>query len=333
MAAGDSILLCKGGSFTSSGVRLANYKCSADKPCTIGSYRSDGPAPIINATANGLNFQDGGNADHDEGYVVKDLNLVGSGTGFGIFLFNDVDHVTVDGVTIESFNIGMYSAGANPPNPGANRINEFVVLKNSVIKNNPGSGWLGGGNGITIENNKFHNNGSGKKIFNHNVYASNGKDWVIKGNDIYQSTMVEGRCQGTSLVIHGVVEDLLIENNNIREDVGASAQTCWGIAVDPGYAAEESFSRVVIKGNTVANVGNMGIGCASCTDVWIVDNKIIHEQNFGFTAISVPNRKEDTVKSDRVLVADNDIVLTGPKKTGVKLPAVGLSRQYNNNVH
>ncbi|MBF6651085.1 right-handed parallel beta-helix repeat-containing protein, partial [Methylobacter sp. BlB1] len=104
--AGDSILLCRNGTFTSSFPRLFNQHCALDAPCTLADYIPPRIAPtsarlpvIKSSGANGvLNFQDGGNADHDEGYVVRNLSLKGNGTGNGIFLFNDVDYVTIEGV-------------------------------------------------------------------------------------------------------------------------------------------------------------------------------------------------------------------------------------------
>ncbi|WP_051299849.1 right-handed parallel beta-helix repeat-containing protein [Methylobacter luteus] len=338
--AGDAILFCRGGTFTSSYPRLFNQHCTADAPCTIADYippnaaastkSTNAKLPLItSSTSNGvLNFQDGGNADHDEGYVVKNLSLKGKGTGFGIFLFNDVDFVTVDGLTIDGFDIGMYSAGANAPNPGANRVNENIELRNSQIINNNGQGWLGGCNDCVIDNNKFTNNGFARKIFNHNIYigASNNFGITVSNNTLTKSTFVAGKCAGVSLVVHGVVNGLTIKDNTVFEDIGAAEQTCWGISVDPGYATEESFSNVLITGNKVTNVGNVGIGCASCTDLQILDNTITHSQDFGFTGIRTPVRTEDTVKSDRILITGNYIELLDPNhrgKQGIVVTATG----------
>ncbi|WP_442498877.1 right-handed parallel beta-helix repeat-containing protein [Methylobacter sp. sgz302048] len=324
--AGDSILFCRGGTFTSSFPRLFNQHCASDAPCTIADYIPPDVTPInaklpviINGNANGVfNFQDGGDADHDEGYVVRNLSLKGTGTGNGIFLFNDVDYVTIEGVTIDGFDIGIYSASANPPNPGANKVNDNIVLRNSTIINNKNQGWLGGCNDCVIDNNKFTNNGFGQKIFNHNIYISgaNNSGITISNNILNKSAFVAGKCAGVSLVVHGVVQDLTIKDNTVFEDIGAAEQACWGISVDPGYATEESFSNVIITGNKVTNVGNVGIGCASCTDLQILNNIITHSQDFSFTGIKVPVRAEDTVKSDRILITGNYIELQDPNQRG-----------------
>jgi hypothetical protein len=335
--AGDSLLLCRGGVFTSSYTRITNFNCKGYNPCTISDYYtpswlSSNP-PIINGNTYGaLNFQDGGNADHDEGYVVKNLSLKGIGSGYGIFLFNDVDYVTVDGVNIDAFSVGIFSARANTPNIGANQINENIALKNSIITNNSGQGWLGGCNNCAIDNNKFTNNGFAQKLLNHNLYASNSVNLKITNNELYQSALIDGLCQGVSMVVHGNVKDLVIRGNYVHEDVGAAAQTCWGIAVDPGYTIEESFTNIVIEENTVKNVGNLGIGCASCADTSILNNKIIHEQNFGFTAIAIPDRTEDTFKSDRAQISGNVIELTGANKLDVVVPDTGKFNVGSNSV-
>ena len=324
--AGDAILFCRGGKFTSSFPRLFNQHCASDAPCTIADYIPPDITPInaklpviISGNAKGVfNFQDGGDADHDEGYVVKNLSLKGEGTGNGIFLFNDVDYVTIDSVTIDGFDIGVYSAGANPPNAGANKVNENIALRNSQIINNKGQGWLGGCNDCVIDNNKFTNNGFAQKIFNHNIYISgaNNSGITISNNTLNKAAFVEGKCASVSLVVHGVVQNLTIKDNTVFEDIGAAEQTCWGISVDPGYAGEESFSNVIITGNKVTNVGNVSIGCASCTDLQILDNTITHSQNFSSTGIKAPVRAEDTVKSDRILITGNYIELQDPNKKG-----------------
>jgi hypothetical protein len=340
MNAGDSILFCRGGKFTSSYPRIYNLNFTASLPGTIADYTPASGAqelPIILGGLSGaLNFQEGGNADHDEGYEVKNLSIQGIGDGNGIFLFNDVDFVTIDGVIVDGFNIGVHSAAANAPNEGANRVNEHITLKNSQIINNKGQGWLGGGDYVEIDGNKFINNGFNEAIRNHNIYGAGFNHTVISNNELYKSAVIDGMCRGVSLVVHGVVDDLVIRNNWVHEDIGGAAPTCWGISVDPGYWTEESFNNIVISKNTVDNVGNKSIGCASCTNTWIIDNTIMHAQDFSATAISAPVRTEDLVKSARVLIGGNDVTLIDPNNRGkvaVVTPATDEFYQLGNAVH
>lgn len=344
--AGESILFCRGGTFTSSYPRLFNQNCTQDAPCTIADYippniaPTDAKLPIIKSSVSKgiLNFQDGGPADHDEGYIVKNLSLKGNGTGSGIFLFNDVDFLTIDNVIIDGFDIGVYSATANAPNPGANQVNENIILINSEIINNKGQGWLGGCNNCLIHNNKFINNGFSKKIYNHNIYISGRDNYgiTVSNNTLYKSAIVDGKCYGVSLVVHGVVQDLTIKNNTVYEDIGAAHPTCWGISVDPGYATEESFSNVIIVDNKVTNVGNVGIGCASCTDLRVLNNTVTHSQDFGFTAIRVPVRTEDIIKSDRIEITGNyiDLLDTNNRgKQGIVVPVTGDINNGTNEIY
>jgi len=337
--AGDAILFCRNGTFTSSYPRLYNSRCAADVPCTIADYISpnvpSGSAELPVITSSGtsgvLNFQDGGNADHDEGYVIKNLSLKGKGAGSGIFLFNDVDYVTIDNVIIDGFGIGIYSAGANTANAGANQVNENIELRNSVIANNGGQGWLGNCNDCVINNNKFTNNGFTRKLVNHNIYVSgsNNSGITIANNTLTQSALVGGKCAGVSLVVDGVLNGLTIKDNIIFEAIGAAEQACRGIsvnsAVNSAYTIEDPFSNVMIASNKVTNVGNVGIGCVSCTDVQILDNIITHSQDFGFTAISVPVQTKDVDKPSRILIAGNFIDLLDRNdigKQGIVAPAM-----------
>lgn len=84
--AGDAVSFCRNGTFTSSYPRLFNQKCTRTQPCAINDYIAPNTAyqtagsyklPIIQSIGvNGaLNFQDGGNADHVESYLVKNLFL------------------------------------------------------------------------------------------------------------------------------------------------------------------------------------------------------------------------------------------------------------------
>ena len=111
------------------------------------------------------------------------------------------------------------------------------------------------------------------------------------GNELYRSSWATtSSCAGTSLVVHGEHDNLLIEGNLVREDVGAAGQGCWGITVDPAYPNEaEGFTNVTVRGNTIINVGNTATGMESCADCVIENNVIVHEQDFQITGIAVPN--------------------------------------------
>ncbi|MEK7703746.1 MAG: right-handed parallel beta-helix repeat-containing protein, partial [Myxococcota bacterium] len=120
-------------------------------------------------------------------------------------------------------------------------------------------------------------------------------------------------------------DGLLIENNTVREDVGAAGQGCWGIAVDSGYATAESFRHLTVRGNTVVNVGNIGIGVNACEDCVLENNVIVSDQTFGSVAISVPDRDRgaDDLAMTRVTVRNNSVYTSASGSTGIRVEGEG----------
>ena len=301
---GQQYFFARGGSFQhSTNVRLSDVNSMRDNPILFDAYTpswasdSSNP-PIITVTAanvSAFDFQNGGNATHDEGYVIRNLDLRGSGKAqYGISLYNDVDYVVMENLSISGFAAGLQVGTANAPAAqGSDTSNDNYVLRNSKIFNNFGMGFLGSGDNFIIENNVFDNNGFAEAVFNHNIYVNsetNATNSVIRKNTLTHSTMVNGKCSGVSLVVHGATNGLLIENNRIQEDVGAVTGGCYGIAVDPGgYGHSEGFPGTVIRGNWVINVGNVGIGASACPNCVIENNVVIEEQaGIGFNGIMIP---------------------------------------------
>lgn len=330
MDAGDSVLFCRGGVFpVDKKTRIFNPACSAQGVCTIADYGDSfvsEPTLVVSDKRTALNFQDGGNADRDGGYLVKNLIITAKeyAKGKGVFVFNDVDDLTMENITINGLYMGMHLAGNNALG-SANGQNERFHLKNSVISNNAGQGFLGGCSDCVIEDNLFENNGYRTKIFHHNLYFNSPskhipvKNVIIRGNTLYKNAIVNGECTSTSLVVHGLVDDLTIENNIVKEDVGAASAYCWGISVDPGYKTEEAFHSIRITGNQLLNVGNVAIGCASCKDLVITKNIIVDDASVLRAGIKVPVRAEDKVKSSNVKVTENTVMLSHTKGVGVSI--------------
>jgi len=343
---GGGVYFCRGGRFNvTENVELFNPNCSADFQCIISDYLSSEiiseDKPEINSV-NGFtvfNFQDRGNADRDGGYIIKNIYLkTALPDRAGVSLYNDVDDVIMDGLIIDGFKWGVYSAGANTPNEGSNKINERIVLKNSKVINNSAQGWLGGCTNCIIESNYFDNNGYAAKILNHNIYMG-GKEFnsnvTIRNNTLKNSAIVNGECTGVSLVVHGNYENLIIEGNLILEQKGKAGTGCWGISVDPGWEwQEEAFYNVTIKGNIVVNTGNVGIGCASCVGGIIESNVIINDQPYKFSGIKVPVREEGNIKSSDIIIKGNNITLLGDPgliKAGIQIADINLQADIQGN--
>ena len=337
MSAGTSVLFCRGAEFeVSTATRLYNKNCNTESLCTIGSYGA-GDRPVINARGLGsyavFNFQDGGAPSKDGGYVLEDLMLLSDGTSaYGVTLWNDVDDVMIRNLHIQGFEVAVSSGTSNPiASSDVNGINDRITLKNSVIRGNSRQGLLLTCNDCLVEGNTFINNGFSEAKFNHNIYLSSTNNITIRGNYLYQSAIVNGKCEGVSLVGHGHMTNVLIENNVIEEDSGAVGGGCWGIAIDAGYNYEESFIGLVIRNNKIINVGGQAIGCSSCVDVVIEGNTIYDSAGTLWSGgIVVPNRKEDILKSSNVIISGNEILSSGGGSSGIVIGGESVFTVVNN---
>lgn len=340
LEAGDQILFAKGGAWTDASFsNIFNFNASAENPIIFDSYAPSwgGTAkPILTESRAGINlfnFADGGNADHDEGYTVRNLDLRGEGTGqWAIFAYNDADHITLDNLDISGFGIAIHCAGSNTPNPGADGQNQYMKVLNSTIINCYDQGFLGGGDYLQIENCYFENNGFSQSVLNHNIYVSSGNDVIIRNNELYQSAVVNGIADGVSLVVHGMHSNLLIEGNYIHEDPGYVNGNAWGIAVDPGgYGYPEGSTGLIIRGNFLENMFNTGIAITSCPGAIIENNIIINENASDFRAIVAPNRMrdDDDLLMTNLTVRNNSIYL---RNASIYSEAIEVGGEGSNHV-
>lgn len=341
LAPGDSIRFCRGGVWSvAAGTRWVNTACRANQRCVVADYAppwgsGDEARPRLERTdgAHGFALEDGGDAEHEEGYLFANLDLRSTtGLGNGFFLYNDIDDVEIRNVAIDGFAIGVHLAGSNPcsSDPACDGKNDRLVLRNASITNNVGQGWLGGSNGSQILDSYFEGNGT-TAVYDHNIYISGSsggptEGMVVRHNRLYRSALDgSGVCQAVSLVVHGEHHDLLIEGNEVWEDVGLAGQGCWGIAVDPGYGSAEGFVGVTIRGNRVENTGNTLIGVAACQDCIIEDNVVINRQSYGAIAIAAPDRAlgGGDLEQDAVVVRNNSIFLGDGGGTAILLGGQG----------
>jgi hypothetical protein len=338
---GAQILLARGGSFIGgdpSGTRqLSNFNASPSSPITVADYTpSWAPAnvkvPYIDSTADTIGafyFSEGGNADADGGYIIRNLEIKGGGAASsGIVMWNDVNDVLIDNLDIHDFGIGVNSAGSNAPNAGSNALNDRITLSNCYIHDNPSWGFGGGANDLIIENSRFWNNGFAEAIFDHNVYVAghveNGHSGIsnvtVRGNDLYHNSIINGQPSSVSLVVHGVVANLLIEGNTVREDADNTTPTSCGIEVDPGlYGTLEGFTNAVIRGNKVINAGGGGIGATSAPGIVIENNVVIFDNPTGAQGITIPDRARPSIAlADNQATIRNNSIYFGNAATGVK---------------
>lgn len=334
-APGDSVLFGRGCGWTNAGGLLQNTAGVASNPITIGAYTptwcdaaclAANPDPVLVDTRLFgtpnlaiLEFNNGGGAVSDGGYVVDGLDIRGSGitsgtTMWGIFLSGGVHDVTMQNMKITGTKIGIHCGLDN---------NTFQVL-NSVLTNNSEQGSLFSCNYSLIEGNTFINNGyaSGDDK-DHQLYigTENGNvGLTVRGNIFLQSSETGGYCRSPVLVHHGVSTGLVIEDNFIYQAPSTSVVSCYGIAADTGYATDESFTSIVIRGNVIVNAGSTSIGCTSCINPLIENNIIVNEVTmFANYPIAVPdgnrNSGGDAANTGAVIRNNSIYIAAGPTDT------------------
>jgi hypothetical protein len=133
----------------------------------------------------------------------------------------------------------------------------------------------------------------------------------------------------------GSGHDTSIEGNVVREDVGAAGRGCWGISVNTGYSSGEAFRNVVIRNNTVINVGNNAIGLNACENCLIENNIIIREQPEGGRGITAPlrDRQMNDLLMTNITIRNNTIFYaTDGSAQGIALGGEGTNHVSVSNV-
>ncbi len=338
MAPGGTIAFCRGGAFTvGENNRWVNARCQAGNRCIVRDYKptwgSDKTgAPIINVGSSErvFSFDNPAAPAHEEGYVFANLSLRGTGKGTGFFFYNDTDDVTICSTSFDRLAIGVHTEGSNP-GPGDTRNERIVVLGNRFT-NNTSFGYLGGCDNCVVQDNYFANNGS-QAVFDHNLYLGNGgnqgKPFVnmrVSGNELFRSTFIDGQCQGISFVVHGLYDNLLIENNYVHENIGEASGNCWGIVVDAGDSDYEGFRNVTIRGNRVENVGGEFIGLNACENCVVEDNVLVNTQPksdaFGIMAPD-RSREDPDVPMTAITVRNNSIFFGAGIGTAIRVGTEG----------
>lgn len=336
---GDAVRFCRGGAWDVAGfIRWTNDSCEASNPCIVSDYvpawgSGNEQRPKLRRLDGQHMFElaDSGNANHEEGYVFANFELLGAGvdSGAGFHLANDIDDVTIDNVLIRDFRHGVHLGSSQPcsgSDPECDGKNQRAVLKNSTILENSSQGWLGGSSGSQILDSHFEGNGT-VATFDHNIYISGSNNDLtdgmrVVGNTLYRSTLDDqGRCAAAPFVVHGKHANMVIENNWVEEEVGLARPGCWGIAVDTGYPDEEHFLNITIRGNHVINTGNIAIGVTSCVGCTIENNVVVHHQAHSIRAVAAPNRQrgsEDT-PLDAIVVRNNSVLIGSGSSGGTAI--------------
>jgi hypothetical protein len=319
LSANDRILFCNGGSWDltgASGYNWRNANSTASNRVSIGSYQPSWGAgtegrPILKLPPGNRAFDlDAGNLSPKAGYnffgiKIEGLNQPASPTGAspecnpithdkcpfeGFFFYNGITDITICDMDIEYVSIGAENAGGNNSEDDSG-----IIIRDSIIANNDGQGWLGGGTNNELDWNYFEQNGYNTANLDHHIYLSSGgaTGVLVKGNELYKNAHVSGgSCVGAMLVWHGLFGSATITGNLFREDNGGSAGGCYCIGGNPGYTSTEQFANMSVVGNVFKNCGGEGISMSACHNCSIKDNLFLADTSSGFEAIALTNDGE-----------------------------------------
>jgi hypothetical protein len=213
---------------------------------------------------------------------------------------------------IDGFTIGVHVNGSTG-------TNDFVTLQNSIVRNNRMNGLLLEASDVVIDGNQILSNGNDTCVsgcgtgegMTHGAYLgslSSVMHLQIRNNVFADNTVAKsgpdmGKCVAGPLVVHGQWTDVTIENNLMTQT--AATPGCYGVSVKPDYAGAEAMKQFVVRGNTIVNVGAIGIAIQSAPGILVENNVIVNLQNSAQTAIQVDrylNRESvDAVETDAVL--------------------------------
>lgn len=282
LPAGTRLLFARGGVWAGFTMSIENQQVTPDRPLVFDAYGT-GPAPWLKtATGNAVNLGGRwGNTTNDGGYMLRNLKLDGMGTAaWGLWLVQNVRHVTLDKVEVTGFEIGIHSSNGRPHGVTALTVRESRISRNSAM------GMLGAYSESVIENSLFEGNNFSGSPMNHAIYLGGGNGNVIRANQFIANSTVNGVCQGGNVTVHGLVDGLLIEGNTIRQQ--SATFSCYGFAVTTGYTTYEEFKNVVIRGNTVVNTGMTAIAANAAPGILVENNRVTNSQPTQQYSIWIP---------------------------------------------
>lgn len=326
LPAGSRVLFARGGAWINFAAVLRNLNATPAAPIVFDAYGT-GPIPTLKTAAgNGFRFGLWNDTQDDGGYVLRNLKLDGLGTAtWGVHAYAGVRGLLIENVEITGFELGLHlqNSAQGLTNP---------TLRNSRIFGNRGMGMLADGNGLVIEGNSFDRNASGT-VFDHAIYLNgSGRNGAIRNNTFTNNSVVNGVCTGGNVTVHGQWDGLVIENNTMSQV--ASAGGCWGFSVTAGYASAEWLRNVVVRGNTVTNLGGCGICATAAPGIVVERNKIINDQPTWQVGISVPvqTAAAGDDANGNAIVRDNVVCFSRPA-SGSAAANVGAATVNTGNVY
>ncbi len=270
LPAGAALFFNRGGAWNSSTTVLENPQTTAAAPLVFDAYGT-GPLPTFRQSSGNM-FHMGGNwnnTSNDGGYTFRNIKFDGLGTATWGFWFVH----TVRDVVIENSEITGFAIGINSNDSDAHGV-RGITLRNNNIHHNHDMGMLGHYNDLLIEGNLIEANNFSGSGFSHGTYLGGGNNITIRNNRYLRNSVVNGVCQGGNMTFHGQIDGLLIEGNRIEQD--AAAGGCWLMSITQGYATAEWFRNTVVRNNRLINGGNNAMNAQSAPGILVEGNVIIN---------------------------------------------------------
>lgn len=317
LPAGSQLLFARGGAWSNFRVSLRNIDLTPEQPLLFDSYEPPGggkAAPLLKAGGGLAAFEFGTFNDtaNDGGYTIRNLKLDGGGTvEWGFWLRNEVRNVTIDGVEITGFKIGVHSLSTGKHG------NTFLTVRGSDIHHNLAMGLLGAADDMLIEGNIFRANNVSGSNRDHAIYLGSSeresKRITVRRNTFTDNSVVKGVCSGGNLTVHGRFDGLLVEGNTITQE--ASSGGCYGISITPAYASSEWFKNTVVRGNTLVNLGHCSICVASAPGVVIEDNVVVNTRATLQAAVTLPEFEPGPgdARDEGALIRNNTVYYAQPE--------------------
>jgi hypothetical protein len=330
LPAGSRLFFARGGAWTNFSVQLRNLNVTAAAPLVFDAYTPASGATArpwlkVSNGAYGILFGPYNDTANDGGYTLRNLKLDGQNTpAWGVHLRYDVHDVLLDNMEITGFELGVHSQ-----NTGA-MGNTNITIRNTNIHRNSGMGMLGDAINLLIEGTTFANNNFSGSSFNHGIYLSgHGRNGTLRNNTFSNNSAVNGVCTGGNVTVHGQWDGLVIEGNRVSQ-VNSSG-SCYGISIVPGYHTAEWFRNVVVRGNTVENVGGCGICAGAAPGIVVERNKVYLSTPTWLTGILIPTNVRigdamsigDDVDRNPV-VRDNVLCFSAPSSSQTSVNLAGV---------
>ncbi len=267
MPGGDTVALCRGGSWTAPSLsNIYNTNCRANSTCDFRDYGT-GALPFISYNGSGYLFSVR-QAGHDEGYRWWNIHVENvSGKEIDWIFANDVSDVDICNIEVHGGNLAIQDQGGDSGQARNNRI----TVRNSAFSNIAGDALLVASSNFTVDSNVFTNIGDSTTcgMFCHAIYfqeedigprsETNGMETQnlrITNNTMTMDSTVQ--CGSEMIHIAGRQNNGLVENNYMLA-MNSPNNSCEGIqASASGYSTAAWFRAMTYRRNRIFLLGTSG---------------------------------------------------------------------------